>query len=222
MKQEIKYSEEARKNLLKGVTCLADVVSSTLGPSGNNVILDLGDGNPVATKDGVTIAKAVNLPDPIENVGAQMLKQASIKTGDEAGDGTTTATVLARNIYVQGLDSKYNSVEVKKGIDDAVKDVVSYIKKNISKPITGNEQLKQVATISANGDEEVGKLVAKALDKVGIDGAVTLEESKTGESYLEIVEGIQFDRGYKSPYFVTEENTMQAVLKDVVILLVDK
>lgn len=221
MKQEIMYSKEAREKLLTGVNKLADVVSSTLGPSGHNVILDLGGGTPIATKDGVTVARAVNLDDSLENVGAQMLKQASIKTGDEAGDGTTTATVLARSIYSLGLDSNYNSVEVKRGIDDAVKDITEFIKKNISKPITGNEQLKQVAVISANGDEEIGKIVAKALDKVGTDGAVTIEESKTGESYLDIVEGIQFGRGYKSPYFVTEEATMQAVLKDAVIFLVD-
>lgn len=225
MKQEIKYSVEAREKLLAGVNKLADVVSSTLGPSGHNVILKLDGGSPVATKDGVTIAKSVQLDDVLENVGAQMLKQASIKTGDEAGDGTTTATVLARSIFAQQGKSGpgYSTVEVKRGIDEAVRDITNYIKDNISKPITGNEQLKQVATISANGDEEIGKLVAKALDKVGTDGAVSVEESKTGESYLDIVEGIQFDRGYKSPYFVTEENTMQAVLKDgVVILIVDK
>lgn len=222
MKQEISYAGDSRKKLLDGVEKLATVVASTLGPSGHNVILDLEPGNPVATKDGVTIAKAVSLEDPQENTGAQMLKQASIETAEEAGDGTTTATVLARSIYEQGLGENYNSVEVKKGIDAAVKNVTEYIKSNISKPVSGKEQLMQVATISANGDEEIGKLVSKALDEVGQDGAVTIEESKTGESYLDIVEGIQFDRGYKSPYFVTDENTMTTVLNDVVILICDK
>lgn len=223
MKQKINYGSQTRSKLLDGVDKLTDIVSSTLGPSGHSVILSLGDGAPVATKDGVTIAKAVELEDPEENVGAQMLKQASIKTAEEAGDGTTTATVLARSIYSQGLSgTNYNSVQVKKGIDAAVEAVTDYIKSSISKPVTNSEQLKQVATISANGDEEIGKLVSKALDKVGQDGAVTIEDSKTGESYLDIVEGIQFDRGYKSPYFATDEATMTAVLNDVVILLVDK
>lgn len=221
MKQEINYGKDTREKLLAGVEKLADVVASTLGPSGHNVILNL-EGNPVATKDGVTVAKAVKLEDVEENTGAQMLKQASIKTAEEAGDGTTTATVLARSIYTQGMISNYNSVEVKKGIDNAVKDITEFIRTEVSKPVVDNEQLKQVATISANGDVEIGKLVSKALDTVGRDGAVTIEESKTGESYLDIVEGIQFDRGYKSPYFVTDDSTMTAVLSDVVILIVDK
>lgn len=224
MEQKISFSEEARKKLLAGVDKLADVVSSTLGPSGHSVILNLNS-SPVSTKDGVTIAKAVTLPDLEENTGAQMLKQASIKTGDEAGDGTTTATVLAREMYRTGLNHKspnYNSVEYRKGMDDAAEAIITYIKKQISKPVTGTEQLKQVATISANGDEEIGKLVSIALDKVGQEGAVTVEESKTGESYLDIVEGIQFDRGYKSPYFVTDNNTMQAILENTLILIIDK
>lgn len=221
MKQEILYKQEAREKLLSGVNKLADVVASSLGPSGHNVILDLEPGNPVATKDGVTIAKAVKLDCPLENAGAQMLKQASIKTADEAGDGTTTATVLARQIFVEAnkLNSNFNSVEVRNGMDEAVEAVVEYIKKNISKPVKGIEELKQIATISANGDVEVGTLVSKALDKVGLEGAITLEESKSGESYLDVVEGIQFDRGYKSPYFVTDNETMTAVLEDAVILL---
>ena len=226
MKQKISYSKDAREKLLAGVLKLAEVVSHTLGPSGHNVILNL-DGNPVATKDGVTIAKAVNLDDIEENTGAQMLKQASIRTAEEAGDGTTTATVLASSIYTQNRGfaegiRNYNSVDVKRGIDTAVEDITEFIKSNVSKPVVNKEQLKQVATISANGDEEIGTLVSTALDEVGPDGAVTIEESKTGESYLDIVEGIQFDRGYKSPYFVTDEATMNAVLNDVVILLVDK
>lgn len=224
IKQEITYGQTTKNDLYSGVKQLAEVVSSTLGPSGHNVILDLQPGKPVSTKDGVTIAKAVQLPDPKENVGAQLLKQASIKTGEEAGDGTTTATVLAEAICAAGFQLKTieNTVNLKKGIDSAVKDITEYIQKNISKPITDKEQLKQVAAISANGDEEVGTLVSKALDKVGTEGAVTIEESKTGESYLDIVEGIQFDRGYKSPYFVTDEATMTAVLENNVdILLVD-
>lgn len=221
--QKIVLGQEVREKLLEGATTLADVVVSTLGPSGHSVILDQGTGTPISTKDGVTVAKAVQSDDPVVNVGIQMIKQASTRTGEEAGDGTTTATLLAASILKKGnIKEGYNSVEVKKGIDDAVKDITEYIKTNISKPIAGVEQLKQVATISGNGDEEIGKLVSKALDKVGTEGAVTVEESKTGESYLDIVEGIQFDRGFKSPYFSTDENTMTAVLRDTLILIVDK
>lgn len=221
MKQEILYREAAREVLLSGVNKLADVVASTLGPSGHNVILNLESGIPVATKDGVTVAKSIKLNCPLENTGAQMLKQASIKTAEEAGDGTTTATVLAREIFVEAskLGSKYNTVEVRKGMEGAVSSIVSYIKNNISIPVKVLEDLKKIATISANGDSEIGVLVSKALDKVGLDGAVTLEESKTGETYLDVVEGIQFDRGYKSPYFVTDNDTMTAVLEDVLILI---
>lgn len=221
MKQEILYREAAREVLLSGVNKLADVVASTLGPSGHNVILNLESGIPVATKDGVTVAKSIKLNCPLENTGAQMLKQASIKTAEEAGDGTTTATVLAREIFVEAskLGSKYNTVEVRKGMEGAVSSIVSYIKNNISIPVKVLEDLKKIATISANGDSEIGILVSKALDKVGLDGAVTLEESKTGETYLDVVEGIQFDRGYKSPYFVTDNDTMTAVLEDVLILI---
>lgn len=225
MKEQKKIlGQDVRDKLLEGAELLANVVTSTLGPSGHSVILDLNQGgNPISTKDGVTVAKAVQSDDPVVNVGVQMVKQASIKTGDEAGDGTTTATLLTCSILKHGLTKTgYNSVEVKRGIDAAVEDITTYIKNNISKPVTGTEQLKQVATISANGDEEVGKLVSKALDKVGTEGAVTVEESKTGESYLEIVEGIQFDRGFKSPYFSTDDNTMTAVLRDTLILIVDR
>lgn len=221
MSQEILYKGEAREKLLGGVNKLADVVASTLGPSGHSVILDLESGNPVSTKDGVTVAKAVKLDCPLENAGAQMLKQASIKTADEAGDGTTTATVLAREIFAEAnkLSSNFNSVEVKKGMESAVDSIVQFIQTHVSKPVEGVEQLKQIATISANGDEEIGTLVSKALNTVGLEGAITLEDSKTGDTYLEIVEGIQFDRGYKSPYFVTDNETMTAVLEDAVILI---
>lgn len=227
MNQVIHTGGDARKALLCGVKKLSNVVASTLGPSGHSVILDLDPGNPIATKDGVTVAKAISLPDHIENAGAQMLKQASIKTAEEAGDGTTTATVLASNIYSKVVDTvelydNSRNIEIKQGMEAAAADVTRYIQDNISRHVSGITNLKQVATISANGDEEIGKLVSRALDSVGLDGAVTLEESKTGETYLDIVEGIQFDRGYKSPYFVTDNDIMTAVLEDVVILITDK
>lgn len=223
MKQEIRYGKEAREALRSGVNKLADVVASTLGPSGHNVILKANETDvPYATKDGVSIAKVIELQDPLENVGAQMIKQASIKTADEAGDGTTTATVLARELYAACQNENYNTVEFVDGMTAATKDVTEYITDNISKPIHGVEQLKDVATVSANGDKLVGELVSKALDSAGLDGAVMIEESKSGETYLDTVEGIQFRNGYKSPYFVTDNDTMTAVLDDVVILLADK
>ena len=226
MSQKISYKSEAREKLLEGVNILNDVVASTLGPSGHSVILDLNPGNPVATKDGVTVAKAIKADDFEVNSGIQMLKQASMQTADEAGDGTTTATVLASAMYRWGIehskDGKYNSVAVKNGMESALNDVVEYIKDNISKPVTDTNQLYQIAAISANGDKEIGQLVGKALDEAGLDGAVTIEESKTGETYLDIVEGIQFNQGYKSPYFVTDNETMTAVLEDVVIVFADQ
>lgn len=225
--QKILYKADARKALQEGVNKLTNVVQSTLGPSGKCVILDLESGNPVSTKDGVTVAKAVNLPDPLENTGAQMVKQASIKTAEEAGDGTTTATVLARSMYEAGLKtieagSELNGVSLKKGIEEGVEFIVDFLEKKVSKDVSGVEQLKQVATISANGDVEIGELVSSALDQVGREGAVTIEESKSGETYLDMVEGVQFDRGFKSPYMVTDNATMTAVLEDVLILIVDK
>lgn len=226
MSQKISFKGEAREKLLKGVMQLNDVVASTLGPSGHSVILDLNPGNPVATKDGVTVAKAIKVDDFEENAGVQMLKQASMQTADEAGDGTTTATVLASAMYKWGIehgsDGKYNSVAVKNGMESALNDIVEYIKENISKPVTDTNQLYQIATISANGDGEIGQLVGKALDEAGLDGAVTIEESKTGETYLDVVEGIQFNQGYKSPYLVTDNETMTAVLEDVVIVFADQ
>ena len=181
-------------------------------------------GNPTSTKDGVTVAKAVELEDVVENIGAQLVKQVSIKTGDEAGDGTTTSTLLAREIYKQGLQELENSnaVEVKRGIDIATKEVIKYLQNEYSKDITDEAQIKQVATISGNNDPEVGTLIATAMDKVGRDGVVTIEESKTGETYLETVEGMQFGRGYKSPYFVTDNATMTAVLDNPLILITEK
>lgn len=225
--QKVRYGKEARKALLKGVNGLADVVESTLGPSGHSVILDLDPGNPVATKDGVTIAKAVKLDNPLENAGAQMLKQASVKTAEEAGDGTTTATVLARELYREASKAEksfsgYNSVQVQQGMEYAAKKITEYIQHDEVRPVADIKQLRQIAAISANSDEQIGELVASALDSVGSEGAVTIEESKTGETYLDTVEGIQFKNGYKSPYFVTDNDTMTAVLDDALIMLVDK
>ena len=225
MNKKIVFSDQARKELLEGVNKLADAVVATLGPSGRNAIIEQEMGNPISTKDGVTVAKSIELEDRVENIGAQLVKQASIKTADQAGDGTTTSTLLAREIYKQGLQvmtKGANAVDVKRGIDEAVKKVVEYLVKDLSKEITDEEQLKQVATISANNDTEVGELISTAMDKVGRDGVVTIEESRTGETYLETVEGMQFNRGYKSPYFVTDNTSMQAVLRDPLILITDK
>lgn len=224
MDKKIVFSNDAREQLLEGVNKLADAVVTTLGPSGRNVIIEQDASNPVSTKDGVTVAKSIELEDRVQNIGAQLVKQTSIKTADQAGDGTTTSTLLAREIYKQGLlkvENKANSVEIKRGIDKAVQNVVDYLE-DYSKEITDEEQLKQVATISANNDTEVGELISTAMDKVGRDGVVTIEESRTGETYLETVEGMQFNRGYKSPYFVTDNNSMQAVLRDPLVLITDK
>ena len=224
MSKQITFSKEARNKLADGVDKLANAVTATLGPSGRNVIIQQDMGNPISTKDGVTVAKSIELEDVQENIGAQLIKQASIKTADEAGDGTTTSTLLAQSILSAGLDrlkAGSNAVEIKKGIDEAVEHVVSYLAIE-KKEITDEEQLKQIATISANNDTEIGELISTAMDKVGQDGVVTIEESKTGETYLETVEGMQFNRGYKSPYFVTDNNTMTAVLQNPYILITDK
>ncbi len=225
MDKKIVFSSEARVALLEGVNKLADAVVATLGPAGRNAIIEQDMGNPVSTKDGVTVAKSIDLEDRVQNIGAQLVKQASIKTAEQVGDGTTTSTLLAREMYKQGLEvmtKGANAVDVKRGIDEAVKKVVEYLENSLSKEITDEEQLKQVATISANNDTEVGELISTAMDKVGRDGVVTIEESRTGETYLETVEGMQFSRGYKSPYFVTDNNSMQAVLRDPLILITDK
>jgi chaperonin GroEL len=224
MSKQIHFNNEARTGLKNGVDKLANAVTATLGPSGRNVIIEQDMGNPVSTKDGVTVAKSIELEDKVENLGAQIVKQASIKTAEQAGDGTTTSTLLAQSILTEGLDRMKdgsNAVDIKRGIDKAVKDVVKYLSEQ-SKDITDEEQLKQIATISANNDLEVGELISTAMDKVGRDGVVTIEESKTGETYLETVEGMQFNRGYKSPYFVTDNNSMQAVLQNPLILITDK
>jgi len=225
MNKKIIFSDKSRQKLKKGVDKLANAVVATLGPSGRNVLIEREMDTPISTKDGVTVAKSITLSNKVENIGAQLVKQASIRTGDQAGDGTTTSTLLAREIYTQGLqhmNSGANAVDIKRGIDQAVKDVVDYLQNEVAKEITDEDQLKQVATISANNDTEVGELIATAIDKVGRDGVVTIEESRTGETYLETVEGMQFSRGYKSPYFVTDNNSMQAVLTDPLILITDK
>ena len=224
MSKKIHFNSQARMGLKAGVDKLADAVTATLGPSGRNVIIEQTMGNPVSTKDGVTVAKSIELEDKVENLGAQIVKQASIKTAEQAGDGTTTSTLLAQAILDAGiakLTDGSNAVDIKRGIDKAVKDIVKFLQQQ-GKEITDEEQLKQVATISANNDVEVGELISTAMEKVGVDGVVTIEESKTGETYLETVEGMQFNRGYKSPYFVTDNNSMTAVLQNPLILITDK
>jgi len=216
----VNYGDDSRKKLINGVNQLADAVVITLGPNGRNVVIQNEHGVPQSTKDGVTVAKAIELEDTVENTGAQMVKQAAIKTAEQAGDGTTTSTLLAREIVNAGSrysDKGHNIVEIKRGIDKCVKAHVDYLRE-ISQDISSEDQLRQVATISANNDNEVGELIAMAMEKVGRDGVVTIEESRTGETYLETVEGLQFDRGYKSPYFVTNNDTMSCNLKDAAIL----
>ena len=225
MNKNIEFGSEARKKLVSGINKVANAVTSTLGPNGRNVIYT-EYGEVRSTKDGVTVAKQISdLEDPIENLGVQMIKQASIKTANNAGDGTTTSTLLAQAIINEGLsylDKGANAVEIKRGIDSAVKEVVVCLRKEVSKDITSETQLEQVATISANNDPEIGKLIAAAMEKVGREGVVHIEESKSGETYLETVEGMQFDRGYKSHYFVTDNNSMNCTLEDPYILIADK
>jgi chaperonin GroEL len=216
----VNYGDDSRKKLIDGVNQLADAVVTTLGPNGRNVVIQSDQGVPQSTKDGVTVAKAIELEDTVENTGAQLVKQAAIRTAEQAGDGTTTSTLLAREIVNAGSrysDKGHNIVEIKRGIDKCVKAHVDYIR-DISQDISSEDQLRQVATISANNDSEVGELIATAMEKVGRDGVVTIEESRTGETYLETVEGLQFDRGFKSPYFVTNNDSMSAILKDTAIL----
>ena len=223
MSKKIEFGAEARKKLVKGIDTLADAVVATLGPNGRNVVY-IENGMVVSTKDGVSVAKQIGLlEDPIENLGAQMVKQAAVKTSDHAGDGTTTSTLLARELVKGGLtklNEGANAVEIKRGIDAGVKEVLTVLKEN-SEKISSEEQLQQIATISANNDVEVGKLIARAMEKVGREGVVYIEESKTDETYLEVVEGMQFDRGYKSPYFVTNNNNMSALLQDAYVLIAD-
>lgn len=224
MSKIIEFGPEARKKLTSGIDQLANAVVSTLGPNGRNVVISKPGDYPQSTKDGVTVAKSISLQDPIEELGAQMVKQASIKTADNAGDGTTTSTLLAREMVNAGLshlNNGANAVEIKRGIDRAVKEVINLLRLN-SEDITSEEQLEQIATISANNDVEVGKLISTAMQKVGREGVVHVEESKSGETYLEVVEGLQFDRGFKSPYFVTDNATMSSVLNNPYILIADQ
>ena len=225
MSKVIEFGPEARRKLANGIDKLANAVTATLGPNGRNVVISKANEYPQSTKDGVTVAKSISLEDPIEELGVQMVKQAAIKTADHAGDGTTTSTLLAQEMVKAGLthlSNGMNAVEIKRGIDKAVKEVIEHLQTKISEEISSEEQLTQIATISANNDPEVGVLIATAMEKVGRDGVVTIEESRTGETYLETVEGMQFDRGYKSPYFVTNNSTMQSVLERPRVLIYEK
>ena len=223
MAKQIIYGEQSRQAILRGVNQLADAVKVTLGPKGRNVVLDKKFGSPTITKDGVTVAKEIELKDPLENMGAQMVREVASKTSDTAGDGTTTATVLAQAIYREGAKNVVagaNPMELKRGIEKAVEAMTAEIKK-MAKPVKGN-MIAQVGMISANGDETICKIIAEAMEKVGKDGVITVEEAKTLETTLDVVEGMQFDRGYLSPYFVTDPERMEVVLENPVILIHEK
>jgi chaperonin GroEL len=222
--KEIRYDQRARESMLKGVNTLADAVKVTLGPKGRNVILEKSFGSPTVTKDGVTVAKEIELEDKFENMGAQMVKEVASKTSDIAGDGTTTATVLAQAIYREGsklVAAGHNPMELKRGIEKGVETVVEELKK-LSKPTKEQKEISQVGKISANNDETIGNIIAEAMAKVGKEGVITVEEAKSMETTLDIVEGMQFDRGYISPYFVTNPEKMEAVLEDALILINEK
>jgi chaperonin GroEL len=223
MAKQITYGNDSRQAVLRGVNRLADAVKVTLGPKGRNVVLDKKFGSPVITKDGVTVAKEIELKEPLENMGAQMVREVASKTSDVAGDGTTTATVLAQSIYREGIKNVTagaNPMDLKRGIEKAVGVVVDELKK-LSKPVKG-KMIAQVGTISANNDETIGGIIAEAMEKVGKDGVITVEEAKTLETSLEVVEGMQFDRGYLSPYFVTDPERMEAVLENALVLIHEK
>jgi chaperonin GroEL len=223
MAKQIVYGEQSRQAILRGVNQLADAVKVTLGPKGRNVVLDKKFGSPTITKDGVTVAKEIDLKDPLENMGAQMVREVASKTSDTAGDGTTTATVLAQAIFREGaknVAAGANPMDIKRGIERAVEALTAELKK-MSKPVSGN-MVAQVGTISANNDETIGKIIADAMDKVGKDGVITVEEAKTLETSLDVVEGMQFDRGYLSAYFVTDPERMEVVLDNPVILIHEK
>src|SRR5213594_3158940 len=223
MAKQIVYGEHSRQAVLRGINQLADEVKVTLGPKGRNVVLDKKFGSPTITKDGVTVAKEIDLKDPMENLGARMVREVASKTSDVAGDGTTTATVLAQCLFREGIKNVTagaNPMELKKGIDKAVGVVVDELKK-LSKPVKG-KMIAQVGTISANDDETIGSIIAEAMEKVGKDGVITVEESKSMETLLEVVEGMQFDRGYLSPYFVTDPERMECALEDAYILIHEK
>ncbi|HQZ62558.1 MAG TPA: chaperonin GroEL, partial [Dokdonella sp.] len=222
--KEIRFSEDARARMLRGVNTLANAVKATLGPKGRNVVLDKSFGAPTITKDGVSVAKEIELADKFENMGAQMLKEVASKTSDVAGDGTTTATVLAQALIRDGMKAVaagMNPMDLKRGIDKAVISAVEELKK-LSKPSADSKSIAQVGTISANGDEPIGKLIAEAMDKVGKEGVITVEEGSGLDNELDIVEGMQFDRGYLSPYFINNQASQQVELDDPYILLYDK
>jgi chaperonin GroEL len=224
MAKQILFDEAARKRALRGVNTLADAVSVTLGPKGRNVLIDKKFGSPTVTKDGVTVAKEIELSDPYENMGAQMVREVASKTSDLAGDGTTTATVLAAAVYQEGLKNVAagaNPVYLKRGIDKAVEAGVAKLLRD-SKKVSDSEEVRQVATVSANWDEEIGEIISEAMDKVGKDGTITVEEAKSIETTLDVVEGMQFDKGYLSPYFCTNNDTMESILEDCYILINEK
>src|SRR3984893_12910355 len=222
--KSVHFSTDARDRMLRGVNILANAVKVTLGPKGRNVVIEKSWGAPRSTKDGVTVAKEIELTDRFENLGAQLIREVASKTSDKAGDGTTTATVLAQAIVVEGLKSVaagMNPMDLKRGVDKAVAKIVEEIK-NSAKKVTTNAEISQVGTISANGDLEVGAMIAKAMAKVGNEGVITVEEAKTAETELDVVEGMQFDRGYLSPYFITNAEKMVAELEDVYVLIHEK
>src|SRR5512139_2521298 len=224
MAKELKFDQEARNAVLEGVNILADAVKITLGPKGRNVVLEKSFGSPTVTKDGVTVAKEIELEDHFQNMGAKMVKEVASKTSDTAGDGTTTATVLAQALYREGFKvvaAGASSMDVKRGIDTAVEEVVKALKK-MSKPVKEQKEISQVGTISANNDSTIGNIIAEAMNKVGKEGVITVEEAKGIDTTLDVVEGMQFDRGYISPYFVTDPEKMEAVLDDPYILLFEK
>src|ERR1700694_3636037 len=222
--KQLQFDESARHALLRGIEKLARAVKATLGPSGRNVILDKKFGSPTITKDGVTVAKEIELEDPYENMGAQLVREVASKTSDIAGDGTTTATVLAESIYKEGLrnvTAGANPTSLQRGINKAVEAIVEELKK-ISKKVSDRTEIAQVATVSANWDKTIGEIIADAMDKVGKDGTITVEEAKSIETTLEVVEGMQFDKGYLSPYFVTNAEAMEAVIEDAYVLIHEK
>src|SRR6201997_1091836 len=222
--KDVKFGADAREKMLRGVDILANAVKVTLGPKGRNVILDKSFGAPRITKDGVTVAKEIELEDKFENMGAQMVREVASKTNDAAGDGTTTATVLAQAIVAEGLKSVaagMNPMDLKRGVDKAVAKVVEEIK-TVSKKVTTNQEIPQVGSISANGDTEIGDMIAKAMDQVGNEGVITVEEAKSLDTELEVVEGMEFDRGYISPYFVTNADKMRAEMEDPYLLVYEK
>ncbi len=222
--KDIKYGVKARESILKGINTLADAVKVTLGPKGRNVLLEKSFGSPTITKDGVSVAKEIELKDKFENMGAQMVKEVASKTSDVAGDGTTTATILAQGIYAEGsklVAAGSNPMEIKRGIDRSVEAIVAELK-NIANPTKEQKEIAQVGTISANNDPTIGNIIAEAMDKVGKEGVITVEEAKAMETSLDVVEGMQFDRGYLSPYFVTDPEKMEVNLEDAVILINEK